>query len=113
MAVDLDRVRARSVDNLQRLYAFVMSLAFAESLRRSLLTRDNNVDLSIANWDRWLMCLALIVTVIPFYHGANRYLDATYVTGERTAKRFSLMVDFIFLFVQALLMFTLGPVNNK
>jgi hypothetical protein len=46
--------------------------------------------------------------VIPFYHGANRYLDATYVTGERTPKRYSLMVDFLFLFAQGLLLFTLA-----
>jgi hypothetical protein len=107
MPADLVQARARSVDNLQRLYTFVISLAFAESLRRSLLTNDN-VDLSLSNSNKWIMCLALIITVIPFYHGANRYLDATYVTRERTAKRYSLMVDFLFLFVQALLMFTLA-----
>jgi len=106
---DLKQARTRSVDNLQRLYTFVVSLAFAESLRRSLLTTTNNVDLSTSNSGKWMMCAGLIITAIPFYHGANRYLDATYVTGERSSKtRLSLMIDFFFVFLQALLMFTLA-----
>jgi hypothetical protein len=106
---DLKQARTRSVDNLQRLYTFVVSLAFAESLRRAFLTTTNNVDLSTSHSVKWMMCGALIITAIPFYHGANRYLDATYVTGERTSNtRFSLMIDFLFVFLQALLMFTLA-----
>jgi uncharacterized membrane protein len=102
---DFKDARKRSVDNLQRLYTFVVSLALAESLRRTLLSNDI-VQLVWSN--KWVMFLSLIFTVIPFYHGANRYLDATYVTGERTAKRYSLMVDFLFLFLQGLLLFTLA-----
>jgi len=106
---ELKQARTRSVDNLQRLYTFVVSLAFAESLRRAFLTTTNNVDLSTSHSGKWMMCGALIITAIPFYHGANRYLDATYVTGERASNtRFSLMIDFLFVFLQALLMFTLA-----
>jgi len=106
---ELKQARTRSVDNLQRLYTFVVSLAFAESLKRALLTTTNNVDLSTSNSGKWMLCAALIITAIPFYHGANRYLDATYVTRERSSKkRFSLMIDFLFVFLQALLMFSLA-----
>ena len=106
---ELKQARTRSVDNLQRLYTFVVSLAFAESLKRALLTTTNNVDLSTSNSGKWMLCAALIITAIPFYHGANRYLDATYVTRERSSKtRFSLMIDFLFVFLLALLMFTLA-----
>ena len=107
MPPDLDRARMRSVDHLQRVYAFVVSLTFAESLRRTLLTANQTVDLRWSN--KWIMSLSLVVTIIPFYHGANRYLDATYVTGERSYKyQYSLMIDFLFLFLQALLMFGLA-----
>lgn len=97
--------RKRSVDNLQRLYTVVVSLAVTESLRRTLLT-GTQVELDWSN--KWVLLLSLIFTVIPFYHGANRYLDATYVTNERIAKRYSLMFDFILLFTQGLLLFTLA-----
>jgi uncharacterized membrane protein len=102
---NLIEARKRSVDNLQRLYTVVVSLAITASLGRTLLNQDK-VDLTWSN--KWVMFLSLLVTVIPFYHGANRYLDATYVTGERSAKRYSLMLDFLFLFFQALLLFTLA-----
>src|SRR5690349_850145 len=73
---DAKEARKRSVDNLQRLYTFVVGLAVTEMLRRMLnpLATDYAV---------WLMFTAFLFTVVPFYHGANRYLDATYVTGER------------------------------
>jgi hypothetical protein len=105
MMPNFNDARKRSVDNLQRLYTFVVSLALAEGLKRTLLVADK-VQLRWSN--KWVMLLSLLFTVIPFYHGANRYLDATYVTGERTAKRYSLMVDFLFLFAQGLLLFTLA-----
>lgn len=106
MAGDLKDARKRSVDNLQRLYTFVISLAVAESLRRTLLSATGTAEFVWSN--KWLMSLSLIVTVIPFYHGANRYLDATYVTDERAAKRYGLMIDFFFFFIHAFGMFILA-----
>jgi len=106
---DLKDARKRSVDNLQRLYTVVISLAVTESLRRTLLTSANNVaDFAWSNANKWILCSSLIVTVVPFYHGANRYLDATYVTGERKASRYALMIDFFFFFIHALGMFVLA-----
>lgn len=109
---DLKDARKRSIDNLQRIYTFVVSLAVAESLRRTLLTPANTVELVWSN--KWLMCISLIVTLVPFYHGANRYLDATYVTEEmRATSRYALMVDFFALFLHGLLLFGLALyVNN-
>lgn len=98
---DPKEARKRSVDNLQRLYTFVVSLAITEMLRRMLSPMS-------MEYGRWLMFVSFLSTVVPFYHGANRYLDATYVTGERSAKHFALMFDFIFLFFEALLLFALA-----
>src|SRR6476661_3705790 len=81
---DMKTVRTRSVDNLQRLYTVVISLALTEYLRR-LLTQSAEAN-EATGYNGWLMFVSLIFTVVPFYHGANRYLDATYVTGERAAK---------------------------
>jgi hypothetical protein len=98
---DVAEARKRSVDNLQRLYAFVVGLAVTEMMRRML-------NPLVADYALWLMFTAFLFTVVPFYHGANRYLDATYVTRERNAKHFALMLDFIFLFLEGLLLFALA-----
>jgi hypothetical protein len=96
--------RKRSVDNLQRLYAFVVGLAITESLKKLVPDRGGKVNVA-----QLLMVVSLLVTVIPFYHGSNRYLDATYVTGEhQTRRRWTLMYDFVMLFLQALTIFLLA-----
>jgi len=98
---DLKAARTRSVDNLQRLYTVVISLAITEALRRIAAPPT-------PTYNSWLILLSLIATVVPFYHGANRYLDSTYVTGERAALHFALMIDFLFLFFEGLLFFVLA-----
>jgi hypothetical protein len=111
--VDVKIIRTRSVDNLQRLYTVVISLAITESLRNLL---SDVVSKQPPGYERWLMFISLLVTVVPFYHGANRYLDATYVTLERRAHDEALMIDFLILFVEGLCFFAiaalapLGPV---
>ena len=108
MMKELKEARKRSVDNLQRLYTVVVSLAVAESLKG--LLKDFGIHGTIASYQEWLMFVSLIFTVVPFYHGANRYLDSTYVTEERSAKHYALMIDFIMLFLEGLLFFGLAMV---
>ncbi len=55
-----------------------------------------------------LAVISLLITIVPFYHGANRYLDSTYVTGERQAKPGSLMIDFAAMFIEGLAFFVLA-----
>ena len=107
---NLTEARKRSVDNLQRLYTVVISLAVTESLRRLLMNFSSRHE--VAGYKEWLMFVSLIFTVVPFYHGANRYLDATYVTEERSAKHPALIVDFIMLFIEGLLFFGLAMVTT-
>ena len=109
----LDEVRRRSVDNLQRLYTVVISLAVTEALRRTLLGLSGDDSAAPASVNQWLMLLSLIVTIVPFYHGANRYLDATYVTKERSAKSNVLMVDFLFLFLEGATFFALAMLIKR
>jgi hypothetical protein len=72
-----------------------------EALRRVLTS-------GAAGYSKWLMLASFLVTVVPFYHGGNRHLDATYVTSERAAKPYALMIDFVFLFLEAILLFALA-----
>jgi hypothetical protein len=109
--------RRRSIDNLQRLYTVVVSLALTESLKKIMATgvimqTPAGVIMQIPSAvsiqmpvGKVLMFLSLLFTTIPFYHGANRYLDMAYVTGERETNSRALMVDFVMLFVQGLSLF--------
>lgn len=105
MTID-DKARERSVSNLQRLYTVVISLAIAEGLRR--LLSEFSVSGNLPDIYSTIAFISLLVTIIPFYHGANRYLDATYVTGERTAKSEALMLDFIAIFFEGIIFFILA-----
>lgn len=105
-----DEARKRSVDNLQRLYTVVVSLAVTEMLRRVLVGGSSTAapDFAAIPWSSWLMLSSFLFTIVPFYHGANRYLDATYVTSEQSAKYFALLLDFIILFLEGIAFFVLA-----
>jgi hypothetical protein len=49
------------------------------------------------------MSISFLFTIVPFFHGSNRYLDATYVTGERDADPYALLLDFGFILLNGLL----------
>lgn len=108
--VDRAEGRKRSVDNLQLLYTVVVSLAVTDMLQRVLAIPSgiSIPDLSAIGLAQWLMMVSFLFTVVPFYHGASRYLDATYITGERKAQRAALLIDFVFLFIEGILFFVLA-----
>lgn len=117
--VALQSARQRSVDNLQRLYTVVVSLAVTEHLKRLLAaslgtspyTPTTTPSDASNSWFPYLMFFSLVCTLIPFYHGANRYLDATYVTHERHARPGALMFDFVVLFIQGLLFYLVAMLS--
>ena len=98
-ATAVSEAQKRSVDNLQRLYAIVVSLAMAE-----VLTHVFNRHTAVSIFE----AAVFLSIVVPFYHGAHRYLDDTYVLGLRSAKSFALILDFWGLFIEALLLFLLA-----
>jgi len=52
-----------------------------------------------------------LVTIVPFYHGANAHLDQTYLYGfddKRREKRYALVMDFFVLFFEGVLFFALA-----
>lgn len=100
----ITEARTRSVNSLQGLYTVVVSLAVINALQRVMLPAENN---GTVTYQHWCMLVAFLVTIVRFYHGANRYLDATYVTGERSAQYYALMVDFIALFLEGMGLFTI------
>jgi hypothetical protein len=49
-----------------------------------------------------LLSIALLLTLIPFYHGALRHLDEQYVIAKvQRARRASVLADFLILFLES------------
>lgn len=112
-------LRKRSVDNLQRLYTIVTGLSLTVAVGRligvsandlsSLQGRVSGVDLRS---EALPMFVSLLVTLLPFYHGANRYLDMAYVfTDDGSQPRpLAAVVDFVLFFGQAVIFYTMALV---
>jgi hypothetical protein len=106
-----NKARSLSVANLQRVYTIVVSLAITESLRRWLTAYGDTGQLP--TMASTVAVISLLFTVVPFYHGANRYLEATYVTNERKSKHGTLMLDFLALFFEGIIFFVLAMLIGK
>ena len=96
----------RGVDNLQRLYTIVIGIALTEALARFVLGPGFRTSAVAAPATLYLAAyvptmVAFVATLLPFYHGALRYLDETYVINATRVKPSALLVDFLVLFVEA------------
>jgi len=94
-------VTERSVSNLQTLITVVISLALIQAIESVVSFQGDPVSLSINIKLLVTTFLVLIVTLIPFHHGANRYLDETYIDKKRARRPMTGLVDFFFFFVEA------------
>jgi len=98
--------KVNSVHNLQHLYTVVVGLGLSLAIRNLIDSNGQNV---LFRSDLLPFFFALLVTLIPFYHGALRHLDLTYVErGGREVRRGALLVDFAALFIESCLLLALG-----
>lgn len=109
------KARERSVNNLQRLYTVVISLAITVSLKNlfeDVFGYETTPGKGILNFpgycEHLLRFISFIFTVVPFFHGANMYLDETYVTVKSKARRYALLIDFVAFFLEGLGIFVLA-----
>lgn len=104
-APKVQEARKRSVEHLQRLLSVVVSLAVAQALQRLVF-----VDTAPREHDYpdWVMFVGFFVTLVPFFHGANRYLDAAYITLESPARPIGLVCDFFFLLVESMIFYLMA-----
>src|SRR4051812_13935542 len=87
---------SRSIDSLQRLYTIVVGLAVTAGLSGYLnpdLVKTPTGTIT-STQPRLELLLVLIVTVVPFYHGAIRHLDAAHLFSSKKPPAYTLMVDF-------------------
>jgi hypothetical protein len=116
-------LRKSAVDNLERLYTVVAGLSLTTGVQRLLegpgsasgpsalpgLPGPSLPTLGLAQ-DALPMFIAFVLTLLPFYHGANRYLSATYVfsRSEHPPRPLTAIIDFVFFFVQALTFYAMA-----
>lgn len=96
-----------SVRHLQVLYSTVVGLGLALAIARFIEIRGEVVEV---NWQALPVLGAFLVTLIPFYHGAQRHLDDAYLGGkaQRRGHGGLLLADFGFLFLESSLLFALA-----
>src|ERR1700739_376328 len=100
------RVTERSVDMLRELYSVVVGLALVGAIE-NVIEKSPTAGV-LVHWNSILWFAAVFATLLPFYHGALRYLDDVYIFAGKQPKRLALLVDYLFLFSEACLLVALG-----
>lgn len=100
----------RSVDSLQKVYAFVISLALVQAIQIVLVDRTTMDFVDFQTMlERTPAFVALLLVLVPFYHGMNRHLDVCYIEnldGQRAEA--ALLFDFAVFFIDSCLLFAVA-----
>lgn len=109
MSSAAERIKERSVDSLQQIYAVVIALAIAQAVESLLKdpTRDALLEFSQIRVGLPAF-VAFLVTLVPFWHGMNRHLDRCYVEKKSAVVEGALLLDFAAFFVEASFLFVAG-----
>lgn len=106
MNAEAERIKERSVDSLQNIYAVVIALAIAQAIQsllkdpvRGTLLERNEILTGLPAF------VALLVTLVPFWHGMNRHLDRCYLEKKSAVAQGGLLLDFAIFFIEASLLF--------
>jgi hypothetical protein len=107
---DQQERQRRSVQHLQGLYTVVVALALALAAERLFPSSAEG----LSPLRRFVLASALLATLIPFYHGTLRHLDDVYGHGlGHAAHSFSVLVDFLLLFLESCVFLTLAVSINE
>jgi hypothetical protein len=90
----------------------VVAIALTLGIERLLpsLTSSSNV----VRTGSLPLLVALVVTAIPFYHGALRHLDVVYVEQRDVRPRpFAVLVDFFLLFMESCVILALAASTTR
>jgi hypothetical protein len=97
----------RTVDSLANIYAVVIGLA----LTQAVVTLMGGVGGTEPDFNRARMMqglpafVALLFTLVPFWHGMNRHLDRCYISKTSPVIHWPVLLDFGAFFVEAILLF--------
>jgi hypothetical protein len=106
---EADRIKERSVDSLQQIYAVVIALAIAQAVQSLLKDPVRGIVLEPSQIVVGLPAfVAFLVTLVPFWHGMNRHLDRCYLEKKSGIVHGALLLDFAAFFLEAILLFAAG-----
>lgn len=104
-------IREKAIKNLQRLYTVVIGLSITQALSQLFLDFvDNGTKLdpqALANF------ACFFFTIVPFYQGANTYLDRRYASTKPVTDPWMLFVDFLVIFIEGIFFFLLSLYLSK
>lgn len=107
----MNEPRANSVRNLENLYSIVAALGLSLAIYNLIDTASETIPFK---FDLLPFFLAFLITLIPFYHGALRHLDVTYVEqGGKQVRKYALLIDFFALFFESCLLLALAVLLTK
>lgn len=96
------RAQRNSVLNLQELYTVAVGAALALAIDALV---DAWTDRNAFPWHSIPMFTAFLATLIPFYHGAVRHLEDTYIEKRGANVRSgALLADFLMLFIEGFIL---------
>lgn len=102
MPVPTEKIVERSVDGLQKIYAVVVALAISQAVMNFLKDRnDFGAFFTAEAWNAMSAIAALLLTVVPFYHGMNRHLERSYLERDAGARHGALLLDFSAFFLES------------
>ncbi|MGA2674964.1 MAG: hypothetical protein ABSE99_17250 [Terracidiphilus sp.] len=103
MILETNKAIERSVDSVERIYAIIIGLALAESIKTLILKNPTgNIDLSPQTlWAGTPPFVAFVFTLVPFWHGMNRHLDRCYLQKTDAVVHGALLFDFAAFFLEA------------
>lgn len=103
-----------SIQSLQRIYAFIIALAFGIALSR-FFEAPANGDFSLENiaTRSAFILVSFFATAIPFFHGMNRHLDDLYALDRFPHKHkrpepFDLFLDLFVFVIEACILYLLA-----
>lgn len=95
----------RRLRHLQMLYTVVAGLALTVAVT-ALIDKEQQVPIRSSLLPYFV---AYLFTLVPFYHGALRHLDATYIEDNETDVRpGALMVDWSLLFIESCILLAIA-----
>ena len=102
----------KSIDSLQRIHAMVSALALGEAVRR-LILNPGGADAAF-NAEVMPQFIALVCTIVPFYHGMHRHLEHAYLFAQDTRHpKGVLLIDFVVFVVEACTFFALASLFHS
>jgi hypothetical protein len=102
-----ERLR-RSLSSWERLHAVIIGFALTSAVKIFADARAANGAIPLLGLSHFYLLIAFTITLVPFFHGAQRHLEATHLSRPGEPKSAVLFFDYMMLILEAFLFSLLG-----